>query len=223
MKVLASAPRAAPPAHQPFRQLLAEARAALHGPVVPPGLRRREVVTAAAVGLQQAVLTRARNEANVEVARLRGVRAEGLDAADATGTVRSDDLGGQGQRADERLIELIVRELTVEASRPGAPGPSALGGPPPPTPREPAVPQGRAQQVAALIETIERFVRSQRPGLALTLHDGFAARVELERIGPREVAVKLIGRHGPPAPEAVSRVRDELRARGLKVGALSVA
>ena len=61
------------------------------------------------------------------------------------------------------------------------------------------------------------------PGLALTLNNSLGAHVEIERIGPREIALRLVGHKGPPTAEAVSRIRDELRARGLKVGALSVA
>jgi hypothetical protein len=47
--------------------------------------------------------------------------------------------------------------------------------------------------------------------------------VEIERLAQGLVAVTLIGRRGPPPPECVSRVREELLARGLKVGAISVA
>lgn len=82
----------------------------------------------------------------------------------------------------------------------------------------------KAAQAAALIEKIEVFVKSnQRPALALTLNNSLGARVEIERIGPGEVALKLVGHHGPPSPEAVSRIRDEMTARGLRVAALSVA
>jgi hypothetical protein len=91
------------------------------------------------------------------------------------------------------------------------------------TPKLDAPPEAKAAQAVALIERIELFVRSQRPGLALTLNNSLGAHVEIERIGPKEIALKLVGHKGPPTAEAVSRIRDELRARGLKVGALSVA
>jgi hypothetical protein len=82
----------------------------------------------------------------------------------------------------------------------------------------------KAAQAVALIEKIETFVKAnQRPALALTLNNTLGARVEIERIGPGEVALKLVGQRGPPSPEAVSRIREELLARGLKVAALSVA
>jgi hypothetical protein len=81
-----------------------------------------------------------------------------------------------------------------------------------------------AAQAVELIEKIEVFVRSQRPALALTLNNSLGARVEIERIGPREVALKVVGEHGiPPNAEDLGRIREEMKARGLKVGALSVA
>jgi hypothetical protein len=84
--------------------------------------------------------------------------------------------------------------------------------------------QVKAAQAVALIEKIELFVKStQRPAIALTLNNALGARVEIERVGPREVSLKLVGQHGPPSPDAVSRIREELQARGLKVSALSVA
>ena len=90
-------------------------------------------------------------------------------------------------------------------------------------PKVEAAPETKAAQAVALIERIELFVKSQRPGLALTLNNSLGAHVEIERMGPKEIALKLVGHRGPPTAEAVSRIREELRARGLKVGALSVA
>jgi hypothetical protein len=80
----------------------------------------------------------------------------------------------------------------------------------------------RAVQAAALIERIEVFVKSQRPALALTLNNSLGARIELERLGAGRIALRLVGNGGPPSPEIVSRIREELRARGLQLGALSI-
>jgi hypothetical protein len=81
-----------------------------------------------------------------------------------------------------------------------------------------------AAQAVELIEKIEIFVRSQRPALALTLNNSLGARVEIERIGPKEIALKVVGTGGiPPNAEDLGRIREEMKARGLKVGALSVA
>jgi hypothetical protein len=227
MKVLASAPRPGPAApSQPFGKLLAEARAALHGPAVPPGLKRREVVAAAAAQVQQVALGQARVAAHAEAARLGLVRTEGLAAGEGAVAERLEQAGQEMSGTAERILELIVREL---GSEPPRQAPAALPAPVPalaatggegPTP---ASGRSRAAQAAALIERVETFLRSGRQGLALTLDNALAARVEVERVGPREVAVKLVGRDGPPSPEAVSRVREQLRARGLRVAALSVA
>ena len=83
--------------------------------------------------------------------------------------------------------------------------------------------QERTQQAMALIERIEVFVKSGRPALALTLNNSLGARVEIERLGHREIALKLISERGLPTPETLSTLREELKARGLKVAALSVA
>ncbi len=80
----------------------------------------------------------------------------------------------------------------------------------------------RAQAAVALVERIELFVKSQRPALALTVGGGVDARVEVERTGPNQVALRLTGRKGPPSPEDVARIGEELRARGLKVSSLAV-
>lgn len=226
MKVLASAPRPLPPTRtQPFGRLLAEARAALQGPLVPPGLKRRDV-TVAAAAVQQAVLSQARAAGHAEAARLGAVRSEGLAVAEGAVEGRLEHVGQQATGTAERLIDLIVRELATEAPRtPVAPVPAVETSAPASSGAGAALApeRSRASQAAALIERVETFLRSGRQGLALTLNNALAARVEVERVGPREVAVKLVGRDGPPTPEAVSRVREQLRARGLRVAALSVA
>lgn len=220
---------------QPFKQLLAEAQTDLKKdvkPPVPPGLRPsvKAVVTAiygtAATSTASQTLGRARTHANLEAQRLGVVRTESQQTAKALTGVRSERSEAVQERAAARLFDLITRELTpeptsrlpqVEASihhlHPAAQA----------APKLEAPPEAKAAQAVALIERIEQFVRSQRPGLALTLNNSLGAHVEIERIGPKEIALKLVGHRGPPTAEAVSRIRDELRARGLKIGALSVA
>jgi hypothetical protein len=203
---------------QPFRKLLQEARASL--PAKPVGAATKpSVATAAAIRAQG---TQARGasptpqlapEAHAQSRQLASRRAEAVALTETEVSQRVEGAEATLSRTEERLIALITRELNQ---------------PHPPTPASQALPAAttpsvRAAQAAALIEQIERFVRSQRPGLALTLNNSLGARVEIERLGPREVAVKLVGHRGPPAPEAVSRVREALRERGLRVGALSVA
>ncbi len=231
----ASVPAAvATKAAQPFKQLLAEARSGLTKdvkPLVPPGLRpiaklALTKVTSTAIATTQ-TLTRARTQANSEAQRLGVVRTEAQEVTKALTTVRSERSEAQQEQRASRVLEFITRELTPEPQQPRAlileasvhhlhPAVQA-------PPKVEAPPETKAAQAVALIERIELFVKSQRPGLALTLNNSLGAHVEIERMGPREIALKLVGHRGPPSAEAVSRIRDELRARGLKVGALSVA
>ena len=50
----------------------------------------------------------------------------------------------------------------------------------------------------------------------------FQAEVLLERTGPREVAVMVRGKNGPPPPQELARLREELQRRGLKLSSLSI-
>lgn len=155
------------------------------------------------------------------------------------------DLRAQGQqqvakRYDTRLVDLICQELKSElggelrASNSDRQQQPIQAAQPPshnhdvtPLTQAAATMKDEAKVKAAsaveLIEKIEAFVKSQRPGLALTLDSSLGVRVEIERLGPKEVALRVVGANGPPAPEDIGRIREEMRARGLKVGALSVA
>ena len=80
----------------------------------------------------------------------------------------------------------------------------------------------RSLHALRLIAKIDGFIRTQRPTLSLTLNDSLAVRVDIERVGPGEVALRLVGRDGPPSPEAVTRIREEMEAKGLKIAVLAV-
>lgn len=213
---------------QPFKQLLAEARSELKQQ--PPPLPRfpyqaaKSAVTQVSATAQ--TLGRARTHANGEAQRLGVVRTEAQEGARASVEVRHQRSEAMQERGEARILEFITRELNPEPA-PRLPQLEAsihhLHPIAQPTPKLEAAPEAKAAQAVALIERIELFVRSQRPGLALTLNNTLGAHVEIERIGPKEIALKLVGHRGPPTAEAVSRIREELRARGLKVGALSVA
>lgn len=208
---------------------------ALHAPPAAPRtggtapLARTQAVSAQVAGTQRQV---ARTAVNAEAERLSSVRASHHEAA-ARQTARAvETTTGQAEKVDARVLSLIVKELEsafdgepphVEraANCDGKAQPFRADAPPPPV--KAAEAPARAEQAVALIERIETFVRSSRPALALTLNNSLGARVEIERLGPGQVALKLIGQKGPPSADAVSRIREELRARGLKVGALSVA
>jgi hypothetical protein len=140
-----------------------------------------------------------------------------------------------------RLVDLICQELRAEfggdmkvaanSDRPapfktGQVVPLAGGAPAASAATPPALPPAasvKATSAVELIEKIETFMQSQRPALAISLEGSLGARVEIERLGPKEVAVRVVGKNGPPSAEDIGRIRDEIRARGLKVGALSVA
>lgn len=217
---------------------------------VPPGLKTKapQAATVSATGrvkaatqnttlpfhTTQQVRQQARAHADGEASRLHTVRAEHTRSAETLTHVRADTTEAVLDKAEAKIIEFILRELKSEsANSTGEPITERAIIPaltPPPTaavssakPQTPDTDATRATQAVALIERIETFVKSQRPGLALTLNNSLGAHVEIERIGPREVALKLVGHRGPPSADTVSRIRDELRARGLKVGALSVA
>jgi len=168
-----------------------------------------------------------------EAVRLRNVRTEAQSVAQ--------------EKTEHRLTELISRELAREfrgepsplpmARTTPAPLESSRGTAPteglPPTgeprlagnvagPSAPDVsdPQLRAEATLQLIEKIELFVQSQRPALRLSLSGALAATVEVERTGPREVALRIQGRQGPLAQEELARIREGLEARGLRLRSL---
>jgi hypothetical protein len=168
--------------------------------------------------------------------------------AQRLGTVRGEASAQAQERTEHRLGDLIARELSREpravpplpSSEGRPPGPDmgrSLAGTEPPAP-EPrgaaaltggagaasaggeAVPAVRAEAALELIERIEVFVKSQRPALSLSLRGTLDATVELERTGPREVALRIQGHKGPVPVEDLARLRDALEARGLRLCAL---
>lgn len=162
--------------------------------------------------------------------------------------VRTESQVASQEKTEHRLSELISRELTREfraepASSPSARAVSAAqpessrGSSPTEgvsaagesrlaasasdaAPAEPPNPQAKAEATLRLIEKIELFVQSQRPALRMSLGSPMAAMVEVERTGPREVALRIQGRHGPLAHEDLARIRDALGARGLRLRSL---
>ncbi|WP_244224870.1 hypothetical protein [Corallococcus sicarius] len=161
------------------------------------------------------------------------------------GTVRQEAHAEGREHATHRASELIARELerslrsearpaqvpapapipssartdSPAASAPLAPvaeGRGAAGG----TGAASDTPVAQVESTLALIEKIEVFVKSQRPALGLSLRGSLDATVEVERTGPREVALRIQGRHGPVPTEDVARLRDALEARGLRLSVL---
>lgn len=177
-------------------------------------------------------LGQVRQGLNTEAHRLRDTRGEAHQT--------------HQERVQQRVTDLISRELAREPRpeplAPRAPSPSpgpesptpppsvealsAAGGAPTSGPggvNTPAVdaptPEARVQAAVELIEKIDVFVKSQRPALAMRLGGALEATVEVERTGPREVALRIQGRRGPLPSEDLARIRDALAARGLKLSA----
>lgn len=222
-------PGAARQPAQPFKKLLDEARAAKPAksswPSVKPALPMKAHSTALAP--PGSVVRQARVRVEAEAARLTQVRADHQVHAREATEQRRATTDVDREAVTERVVDQICKDLLAE---PPAPRPvhAAPVHPAPPVPGpakgEPSTePGSRAQQAVALIEKIVVFVKSHRPALALTLNNSLGAEVEIERLGPREVAVKFISHKGPPSPDTLTRIREEMRARGLHVAALSVA
>ncbi len=162
-------------------------------------------------------------------------------------TARTESQTMAQEKTEHRLSELISRELSRELRvelppqlppRAVPPPPESSRGPAPteglPAEGEPRPaphlagmappdspdPQLKVQATLQLIERIELFVQSQRPALRMNLGSPLSATVEVERTAPREVALRIQGRHGPLAQEDLARIRDALEARGLRLRSL---
>lgn len=203
--------------------------------VSSPAARTSVSVTQAEAGKAQQTRTQARQRVDGEADRLATVRSLHHEVATQRDVRAVDSTTTAAERVEGRVLTLIVKEL--QAAFEGDPPPAeraancdgktvsplrseGLNAAPQPAKVEPPA---RAEQAVALIERIETFVRSSRPALALTLNNSLGARVEIERLGKGQIALKLVGHHGPPSASTVAAIREELRARGLRVGALSVA
>lgn len=237
----AEAHRSAP--KQPFGQVLKKV-AGHNGPAPGAGIRaqngaapirgiRSTAVTAHGAQLASTEnLTRARTAMNAQAALLREVRSEGQSQNE--------------QKMNARVLDLIVKELAADLRADPAPSPGVQAAADTRAPVEASAPAGngidaqpqtgtqteksdgaqlaqsKAQAAAALVARIETFLKSNRPALAVTLGGAINARVEVERTGPGEVSLKVQGTRGPPPPEDLARIREAVRARGLKLSSLSV-
>ncbi len=196
-----------------------------------PRLSAVAVVSSAPTAHGAGTVAVARGRVDAEASRLSATRTAHQATAQGLVQARQTHDAAANVQVDERSVELLVAELDRCLGPAAAEKPSqlpfAVVTPPPAqapvveAPREPPTPI-RALQAIALVERIELFMKEQRPALALTLNNALAATVELEKLGPGTVAVTIKGKLGPPTPEMVSRLRDELRERGLKLGALSI-
>ena len=174
------------------------------------------------------------------------VRGQARREMDASARRRVDDgrvaTAQASGRLEERTADLLRRALrTEEAARsehpartlaapPGTSGPGAPEALSTAAGTEPiaagagasgptAVSQGRVERALALVERIEHFVRSGRPSLALTLRGRVAGRLEVQRVGPGAIALRLASSR-PPSERELGELRQALEARGLSVRSL---
>lgn len=169
--------------------------------------------------------TRARVEQ--EVQRLVDSRAAHVKTAVQQVEHRTDALVQADEQRTERQVRTLVKALLTEFKPlPIEPTPSlVLAVPAQLEPRavdaSPGQHELRAHDTLKLIDRIEIFVRSGRPGLSMNLDSTLASKVEIERVGAQAVALTVVAQC-PPHPETLARLRHALKARGLRIASLSV-
>lgn len=224
------APRPAAPAPRPARPTTLRPLPGAAGPVTARTTSAVLATFRSALSTPER-LTATRQAMHAESSRLGNVRGEAQTASQ--------------ERTEHRLTDLLSRELSREPRASTAPS-SSIGTEPSAAPPEPhrsskalegigiegrscatggatrseAPPTSRADSALEVIERIEVFVKSQRPALSLSVRGTLDATVEVERTGPREVRLHIQGHHGPVPTEQVTRLRDALEARGLKLHSL---
>jgi hypothetical protein len=93
----------------------------------------------------------------------------------------------------------------------------------------PAAPGSRvaaqAESIAALVDRVEVALRDGLPALTVSLTGSAAARVEVKRTGPGEVAVRMEGRTGlgrAALQKELAGLAGALERRGLKLSSLEI-
>ncbi len=81
----------------------------------------------------------------------------------------------------------------------------------------------RAEAAAQLIEKIDFFVKANRPGLKLDLHQSLGGTVEINRVGKGEVAVRIASSSNALDASTIEQIRQALTERGLKLTSLTVS
>ena len=183
--------------------------------------------------------------ASREASRARDVRGAARAAIDAAARGRQCDGTEATAAATHRLQERTRALLRAEAeavAHQGGPRRAAEAGPLPVftqggAPFPPGVQNAlapgsdvgplaaladagaRAERAVALVEKVERFLRSGRPALSVSLRTREPARVELERVGRATVTLRLAAPR-PPPPEEIDLLRTALATRGLRLRAL---
>lgn len=72
-----------------------------------------------------------------------------------------------------------------------------------------------APDVLLIVQKVEVFVRTHRPSVTLVLNNSIAAQANIEKLGPKEVVVRLHTTDPKATASAVPRLKETLRASGL--------
>ena len=192
-----------------------------------PGAVVRPPSSAASAAPRAVALREAADAHRTTAATLQRDRRQMLADGERLRDGRQESTGLDTQQVQERVAALV--EAPSAALTPVAP-------PPPPAALAVAAPSlsgastgtalaqaARLAQTQALIASIEVFVKSGRPALALALPATLGSRAELERAGKGAVALRLLGNGRPVRPDDVRRIREALSARGITVQRLTVA
>jgi hypothetical protein len=201
------------------------------GVPVKPLVPNRPAQAVAVRNAAASTLQTARASSHAEAKRLGDVRMDGVQKSEQRVHARSTTVSQQHEQLDERAVQLIGAELknSFENDPPSkVPAPATVVSQTPATSQAPGKtpevpPSVKGEQAVALIEKIEIFVKSQRPTLSITLNNSLGARVEIEKVGPSAVSLKLIGHKTPPGPEVLARIQSEMKTRGLKIAQMTVA
>jgi len=203
----------------PPRRPLAARRAAAPDPhaLGRPAERRRQIRAEldASAGLRAADGVRATTEATGRLrARARALLHSALRAElrlDDRQRTRSHEPGLGGPHTGEPLAGTGPAGSAVGVAC-GAEGGRG----------EPEAGIERVERALQLVERIERFVRSGRPALALTLRGALRGHLELRREAPGIISL-LLASPRPPSSSELQELRQALEARGLSVQTLAVA
>ncbi len=223
------------PGRKRFEELLrARTDRPVRKPPAPP--RRQRTVTPSRTSVEPRVA--------LATGELRGAARKEMDASArrrlSDGAVATAKATG---RLEARAAELLHTALRTEAATrtETLAGVARVEGPPPGRTANPlaagagmsatAAPTGagggaslsgsagRVERALALVERIEQFVRSGRPSLALTLRGRLPGQLELQRVAPGAIAIRLSSSR-PPSARELGDLRQALEARGLSVRSL---
>lgn len=196
----------------------------------PVSARAPAAVRTASSVLSPQALGRVNLVASSKAQELTFARGAMHEEASRLQTERFEAQGVVEEKLDARMIDVICKELTIEFGQDSGPAKRAAldavatgaQGPRAARSKAQASASVKAAVMLALVDRIEALVKAGRPALAVSVNHPSLERAEIERVGPREIALRLLGKNGPPPADAISLIREELAERGLKLAALTV-